>query len=105
MSVAGTVRLARVTTTSLRPRGVDPDKRVVAHRIENGVHGYGAGLAEVRRAEDRHIGDDAGILDQIADAHDVAVNDRFGLQPWRDLELAATADVMRAPNAINARKE
>ena len=61
---------------------------MIADRIENSIHGYGAGIAEVRRTEDRHIGNDAGIFDQIADAHDVAVNNRFGLQSVADLELA-----------------
>ena len=83
MSVAGTVRVARVTTTLLRPRGVNPDKRVIADSIENGIYRYGAGIAEVRRAKDRHSGNDAGIFDQIADAHDVAMDNRFGLQSWR----------------------
>ena len=55
---------------------------MIADRIENGIHGYGAGIAEVWRTEDRHIGNDAGIFDQIADAHDVSVNNRFGLQSW-----------------------
>ena len=62
-------------------RGVNPDKRMIADRIENSIYGYGAGIAEIRRAEDRHVGDDAAIFDQIADAHDVAVNNRFGLEP------------------------
>ena len=31
-----------------------------------------AGLAEIGRAEDRDIGGGAGVLDEIADAHDLA---------------------------------
>src|SRR6185312_9499899 len=42
-----------------------------------------AGTVWVGRAKDRHGGDDAGVFDQIADAHDVAADSRFGLQPWR----------------------
>ena len=41
---------------------------------------YAAGLAEVGRAEDRHVGDRAGVVDQVADAHDLARDDRLGLQ-------------------------
>jgi hypothetical protein len=55
---------------------------MIADRIENSIYGYGAGIAEVWRTEDWHIGNDAGIFDQIADAHDISVNNRFGLQPW-----------------------
>ncbi len=33
---------------------------------------HAAGLAEVGRAEDRDVGDRAGVLDQIADAHELA---------------------------------
>ena len=89
MSLAGIVRLARVTTTSRKPRGVDPDERMAADRLEHGIGGYRAGIAEIGRAEDRHIGNDAGILDEIADAHDVAADDRFGLERRSaELELA-----------------
>ena len=41
---------------------------------------HGAGGAEIGRAEDRHVGDDAGIVDQIADAHEIAGDGRFGLE-------------------------
>ena len=85
ISVAGTVRVARVTTTLLRPAVSIPISAWSRTALRTASHGYGAGIAEVGRAEDRHVGDDAGIFDQIADAHDVAVDNRFGLQSWLDL--------------------
>jgi hypothetical protein len=48
-----------------------------AHRLEHGVGGDDAGGAEIGRAEDRDIGDDPGIVDQIADAHDAAGDQGF----------------------------
>ena len=70
---AAIVRLARVTTTSLKPAGVDADQPVGAHRFDDTAStGTVPVCAEIGRAEHRRVGGDAGVLDQIADAHDVA---------------------------------
>ena len=52
--------------------GVDPDHPVRAQRRQHLAHRQRAGGAEVGRAEDRDVGGDAGIFDEVADAHDVA---------------------------------
>ena len=52
-----------------------------AHRLDHGLGRHRSGGAEIGRAEDRHLGDDAGMLDQIADAHDVAGDGGFGFEP------------------------
>ena len=52
---------------------------MVTDGAEDGIDGDGPCTAEVRRAEDRHIGNDTGIFDQIADANEVAMNDRLCL--------------------------
>ena len=59
--------------------GVEPDQRMGAHRLDHGVGRHRAGGAEIGRAENRHFGDDAGMIDQIADAHDIAGDGGFGL--------------------------
>ena len=55
--------------------GIEADQRVRAHRFDHRFGRHRAGGAEIGRAEDRHVGDDAGMLDQIADAHEIAGDD------------------------------
>ena len=49
------------------------------YRIGDAAGRNGAALAEVGGAKDRYVGDRAGVLDQIADAHDLARDHRLGL--------------------------
>ena len=58
-------------------------------------------VAEVGRAEDRHVGGRAGILDQIADAHDLAGDGDQLLEP-RALRSARRSARGRAPSATSA---
>ena len=52
--------------------GVEIDDLVRQHRLDHAARRHAAGLAEVGRAEDRHVGRGAGVLDEIANAHDLA---------------------------------
>ena len=72
ISCAVMARLARVTITSVEPAGVDVDELVRTDRLDDAVGRHRAAGAEIGRAEDRHLGHCAGIVDQVADAHDVA---------------------------------
>jgi len=65
---------------------------VVADSVKHGLHRDRSGIAEVGRTEDRHRRDDTGILDEIADAHDVAVDDDFRFQRW-PLRLGQVGDL------------
>ena len=53
----------------LRPNGID-----------DAFGGHCTSGTEVGRAKDRYVGDRSGILDKIADAHDVAVHGDVGAQ-------------------------
>ena len=46
---------------------VDADELVRPDRVENAIGCDRAGGAEIGRAENRHVGDRSGILDEIAD--------------------------------------
>jgi hypothetical protein len=52
-------------------------------RLDDAVGRHGAAGAEVGRAEDRYLGHRAGIIDQVADAHDVAGDGNAGAQRRR----------------------
>ncbi len=52
--------------------GFHIDDLVRQHRLDHALDRDAAGLAEVGRAEDRHVGGGAGVLHQIADAHDLS---------------------------------
>ena len=52
--------------------GVDVDELVRANGLDDAVGRHRAAGAEIGRTEDRHLGHHAGIVDQVADAHDVA---------------------------------
>ena len=60
--------------------GIETEQRVCPHRLDHRVGRDRPGRAEIGRAENRHLGDDAGVIDQIADAHHVPGDDRFGSQ-------------------------
>jgi hypothetical protein len=62
------------------PAGVDTDELVRLDRFDHALGGHCAAGAEIGRAKDRHIGDRAGMLDEIADAHDVADHGDIGAQ-------------------------
>ena len=79
----GISRLARVTTTSFRPSVSRPTSACGRTASITRLGRHRAGAAEVGRAEDRHVGDDAGIVDQVADAHDFAGDDGVGLERRR----------------------
>ncbi len=70
MSLAVSARDSRVTTTSLSPPVSSPVDVVGPQRLGDARDRHGAGLAEIRRAEHRHVGGGAGVLDEVADAHD-----------------------------------
>ena len=52
--------------------GFEIDDLVRQHRLDDALDRDAAGLAEIGRAEDRDIGGGAGVLHEIADAHDLA---------------------------------
>ena len=60
--------------------GVEIDDLVRQHRLDHALDRHAAGLAEIGRAEDRHVGGGAGVLHQIADAHDLADDRHRGLE-------------------------
>ena len=60
--------------------GVEPDDLVRPHRLGDPARRHAAGLAEIGGAEDRHLGDRAGVLDEIADAHELAGDDDLALE-------------------------
>ena len=93
ISCAGIARLARVTETSVIEPASRPTSACARKASSTCATRHGAGLAERRRAEHRHVGDDAGVLDQVADPHQAAGDDRFGAQHRpRRLRLAQRGD-------------
>ncbi len=54
------------------PARIETDNMVQPYGFDHPVRRHTAGLAEIGRAEDRHVGDRAGIVDEIANAHDLA---------------------------------
>ena len=63
-----------------KPAGVDADELMRLGRLDDAVGRDHTPGAEVGRAEDRHVGSRPGILDQIADAHDVPGHGDVGAQ-------------------------
>ena len=63
--------------------GVDVDELMRPDRLDDAVGRHRAAGAEVGRAEDRHVGHRAGIVDQVADMHDVAGDGDVGAQRRR----------------------
>ena len=55
-----------------KPRVSMSIELVRTDRLDDAFGRHRAAGAEIGRAEDRHVGDRAGIVDQVADAHDVA---------------------------------
>jgi hypothetical protein len=55
-------------------RGVEAHERVFLHGGGDRVGRYVPRRAEVGRAEDRHFGDDTGVVDEIADLHHVGID-------------------------------
>ena len=55
-----------------KPAGVDADELMRSDGIDDAVGRDGTRGAEVGRTENRHVGNRPGIVDEIADAHDVA---------------------------------
>ena len=55
-----------------QPGGVDQIDVIPLDRVEHPLDRDRSGGADVGRAEDRGVGGCAGVLDQVADAHDVA---------------------------------
>ena len=49
-------------------------------RLDHALGRHRAARAEIGRAKDRHIGDGAGMLDEIADAHDAPDDGDVGAQ-------------------------
>jgi hypothetical protein len=50
--------------------GIEPGEIIGPQRFDDARQLHGAGLTKVRRAKHRHIGGGAGVLDEVADAHD-----------------------------------
>jgi hypothetical protein len=51
--------------------GFEIDDLMRQHRLDDAGRRDAAGLTEIGRAEDRHIGGGAGVLHEIADANDI----------------------------------
>ena len=58
---------------------------MLADRLKNGVGRNSAGVSKIRRAENWHGGNNSRVIDEIADAYDIAVDDSFRPQtrPFR----------------------
>ena len=68
---AAVMVLARARDDDLgQAASFDIDQLVRQHRVHDALDGDAAGLAEVGCAEDRDVGGGAGVLHEIADAHD-----------------------------------
>ena len=62
---------------------VDVEELMRPDRLDHALGGHRAAGAEIGCTEDRHIGDRAGMLDEIADAHDIADHGDVGAQRRR----------------------
>jgi hypothetical protein len=63
-----------------KPAGIDADELVRPDRLDDPLRRHRAPGAEIGRAEDRHVGDRPGIIDEVADAHDVGGHGDAGAQ-------------------------
>ncbi len=104
ISLAAIARLARVTTTSVEAAGVEPDDaRAAAPPRARAPAGTLPVWPRSGARKIAHVGDGAGVLDEVADAHDVAGDD--------DRRLAAPgaarpgAAVCAAPRPASERGE
>ena len=80
ISLAGIVRLARVTITSFKPAVSSP---ISAWARTASITASAGTAPVVPRSGARKIGDvgdDAGIFDQVADAHDIAGDGGLGFE-------------------------
>ena len=64
----------------LEVAGVDADHLMRAQGVEHLRHRQRAGGAEIRRAIDRDLGRAAGIVDEVADPHDIVGDGDVGAQ-------------------------
>ena len=84
-----------------KPARVDADKLVRPDRFDHALGRHRAAGAEIGRAEDRHLGDGPGILDEIADPHDVAGHGDVGAE--RRLAILRGAAPAQSPASGSAR--